>query len=100
VYPATESLLAVTLWPVLLVSPLAVSSGYGVQLQFVPRGTESPNATIDHDRDGVVVVEDDVVEEEVVEEAADFREFPHAVAIQQSASRQATAKPSLRISTT
>jgi hypothetical protein len=94
-------LLAVTFWPVLLVSPPAVSSGYGVQLQFVPRGTESPNATIDHDRDGaVVVVEDDIVAEEVVvEEAADFREFPHAVAIQQSATRQATAKPSHRIST-
>jgi hypothetical protein len=81
VYPATESLLAVTFCPVLVVSPLAVSSGYGVQLQLVPRGTESPNATIDHDRDGAVdVVEADVVEEEVVvEEAADFREFPHAV---------------------
>jgi hypothetical protein len=77
-----------------------------MQLQFVPRGTESPNATIDHDRDDAVVVvagdvvEDAAVEEVVAEGVADFpAEFPHAVARQQSAARPATAKPSHRIST-
>jgi hypothetical protein len=41
-------LVAVTVCPRLLVSPSAVSGGYGRQWQFVPRGTESPSATMDH----------------------------------------------------
>jgi hypothetical protein len=32
-------------------SPSALNGGYGVQSQFVPRGTESPSATTDHVRD-------------------------------------------------
>ena len=36
--------------PLLAVRPVAVNGGYGVQLQLVPRGTESPSATIDHVR--------------------------------------------------
>jgi hypothetical protein len=32
----------------LAMSPSALSGGYGVQWQCVPRGTESPSATMDH----------------------------------------------------
>jgi len=48
VYPATESFVAVTDLPLLAARSSAVSGGYGLQSQFVPRGTESPRATIDH----------------------------------------------------
>jgi hypothetical protein len=41
-------LAAVTVCSVFAVSPLAVSGGYGVHLQLLPYGTESPRATIDH----------------------------------------------------
>jgi hypothetical protein len=58
-------LVAVTVWPLLAVSPSALSGGYGRQSQLVPRGTESPNATIDHVRGAV----DAPVEEVVTEEA-------------------------------
>jgi hypothetical protein len=54
----------------LVVSPSAVSGGYGVQSQFVPRGTESPSATTDDD------AEDEV---------------PQPVAAQPSATRAANA---------
>jgi hypothetical protein len=56
-------LLAVTVWPLLAASPSALSGGYGLQSQLVPRGTESPNATIDHVRGAVdaLVEEADVL---------------------------------------
>jgi hypothetical protein len=112
-------LLAVTFCPLPDARPLAVSSGYGVQLQLVPRGTESPNATIDHARDAPVAVEEgDVVEDAaaeegvvadpaleeagvvVVEVVADSRdELAHPLARQQSATRPAIAAPSFRLST-
>jgi hypothetical protein len=48
----------------------------------------------------VVVVDEDGVEDVAVEEVADSRDdVPHAVATEQSATRPATAKPSLRLST-
>src|SRR5690349_14177784 len=47
VAPATASFVAVIVSPALAVRSFAVSGGYGVQSQFVPRGTESPSATID-----------------------------------------------------
>jgi hypothetical protein len=50
VYPATESFVALTVRPILAVSPSAVSGGYGLQSQLVPRGTESSSATTDHFR--------------------------------------------------
>jgi hypothetical protein len=94
-------LVAVTFCPVLVESPLAVRGGYGVQSQLVPRGTESPSATIDHVRDApvvvVAVVEDAVVDEVVAADSGD--RLPHAVATQQSATRPAAAKPSLCLST-
>jgi hypothetical protein len=117
VYPATESLLAVTACPLLVDSPLAVSGGYGVQWQFVPRGTESPRATIDHVRDAPVVVgEGDVVEDAAGEEDAvavfarvedvvvedvpgSPDELPHPLATLQRATRPPTTKPSFRPST-
>jgi hypothetical protein len=96
-------LVAITFCPLVVDSPLAVSGGYGVQLQLVPRGTESPSATIDQVRKApVVVVEDGMVEEAVVDEdvAADSRDrLPHAVVTQQSTTKPASAKPSLRSST-
>jgi len=58
-------LVAVTVSPVLAVSPSALSDGYALQSQLVPRGTESPSATIDHVRGalGVLVEECAVVDE-------------------------------------
>jgi hypothetical protein len=47
-------------------SPSALSGGYGVQSQLVPRGTESPSATIDHVR----AAEEALVEAAVVDAAA------------------------------
>src|SRR5262249_34114769 len=64
VAPATESLCAVIVWPVLFVRSSAVRGGYGLQSQFVPRGTESPRAVTDSGVAGAPTVE-------AVEAAAD-----------------------------
>ena len=76
-----------TVCPDFAVSPVAVSGGYGVQLQLVPRGTESPSATTDHDRR---CVEPPAA---LVEEAVElFEEEPeHPVVTQASATMTATA---------
>ena len=57
--PLTASLCAVTVSPVLAVSPSALSCGYGEQSQLAPRGTESPSAVIVRDG-GELAVDEDV----------------------------------------
>jgi hypothetical protein len=88
VNPATESFVAVTVCPVFVASPSAVSGGYGRQSQFVPRGTESPNATIDHDAPDVPVEEDGFERRDDAEQA---------VVAQVSATRAKTTQPSRRL---
>jgi hypothetical protein len=99
VYPATESFVAVNSCPVLVVSPLAVSGGYGVQLQFVPRGTESPRATIDHvlavlDVVAVeVLVEETGVDAAVDEDVEELDDLPQPERENATATSPTTAKP-------
>ncbi len=67
-----------------------MSGGYGLQSQLVPRGTESPSATMDDVRGAAdVLVEDDVFDsgDDVEQE----------VAIQVRAIRPMTAQPSRRL---
>jgi len=68
-------------------SPSALSGGYGVQSQFVPRGTESPSATTDHVRDFVV------------EDEADSEDRPQPAATAVSTTTPATARPRRRVLT-
>jgi hypothetical protein len=68
-------------------SPSALSGGYGVQSQFVPRGTESPSATTDHVRDALDVV---------VEDEADPEDRPQPAVTVVSTTTPATARPRRR----
>lgn len=75
--------------PLVVVRPSAVRGGYGRQSQLVPRGTESPSATIDQLLEAVVVTAEVEAEVDVVD--AD-RDAEHAVASAQSAIKPAIAR--------
>jgi hypothetical protein len=89
-------LVAVTALLLDAISASALSRGYGLQSQFVPRGTESPSATIDHARDAEALpVETAVAATAVPVEDADpsVDDRPQPLEAHASTTSPTTARP-------